>query len=159
MFDMVATTFSYGRASIVCQFLQEFFRVKESSLREIWNADTAFYFSGTALLIYTMLTTQAYVNDLALHILAPFMYFIWHLTTIVDSFTWRFGAWQHLWFIFFKSVYVCIDRTFIYYCIKVGIPRRRSCTWYSFLIQVFLLVVPVTKFLWIIQISTLNGTN
>ncbi len=39
---MVDTAFSYRRALIVCYFLQESFKVKENSLHEIWNADTAF---------------------------------------------------------------------------------------------------------------------
>ena len=42
MLDIVDTTFSYGRELIVCLFLQESSKVKESSLYEIWNADTAF---------------------------------------------------------------------------------------------------------------------
>ena len=42
MFDMVDTAFRYWRVVIVCLFLQEFYKVKESSLHEIWNADTAF---------------------------------------------------------------------------------------------------------------------
>ncbi len=37
MLDMVDTASSYGRALIICQFLQESFKVKESSLHEIWN--------------------------------------------------------------------------------------------------------------------------
>ncbi len=40
MFDMVDTAFSIEE--IVCQFLQESFKVKESSYDGIWNADTAF---------------------------------------------------------------------------------------------------------------------
>ncbi len=43
MFDMVDTAFRDWRVSIVCYFHQEFSKVKESSLHEIWNADTAFY--------------------------------------------------------------------------------------------------------------------
>ncbi len=46
MFDLVDTSFIFGRASIVCYFLQEFFKEKEISLHEIWNADTAFLLSG-----------------------------------------------------------------------------------------------------------------
>ena len=46
MVDMVDTAFSYGWALIVCLFLQESFKVKESSLREIWNADTALLLGG-----------------------------------------------------------------------------------------------------------------
>ncbi len=42
MFDIVDTAFSYGRAVIVCKFIQESSKVKESSLHEIWNADTVF---------------------------------------------------------------------------------------------------------------------
>ena len=44
MFDMIDTAFSYGRALIICIFLLESFKVKESSLPEIWNADK--YFVG-----------------------------------------------------------------------------------------------------------------
>ncbi len=40
MFDMVANAFRYLRVVIVCWFLQESSKVKESSLHEIWNADT-----------------------------------------------------------------------------------------------------------------------
>ncbi len=46
MFDIVDTAFSFGRALIICEFIQESFKVKESSLHEIWNADTAFLLSG-----------------------------------------------------------------------------------------------------------------
>ena len=46
MFDMVDTAFTYERALIVCQFLPEFSMRKESSLHEIWNADTAFFLVG-----------------------------------------------------------------------------------------------------------------
>ncbi len=35
MFDMVDTVFPYGRALIICYFLQESFKVNESSLHEI----------------------------------------------------------------------------------------------------------------------------
>ncbi len=50
MFDMVDTAFSYGRALIACYFFQESFRVEESSLYGIWNADTAFFLlSGAEL--------------------------------------------------------------------------------------------------------------
>ncbi len=35
MFAMVDTPFSYGRALIVCLFLQEYFKVEEGSLHEI----------------------------------------------------------------------------------------------------------------------------
>ncbi len=42
MFDMVDTAFSYWRALIVCWFLQESSKVKESSLHVIWNAHTVF---------------------------------------------------------------------------------------------------------------------
>ncbi len=52
MFDMVDTVFSYGRALIVCLFLQESVKVKESSLYKIWNADTAFLLGGAALSWY-----------------------------------------------------------------------------------------------------------
>ena len=46
MFDMEDTAFSYGRALIVCKYLQESFKVKESSLCVIWNADTVFLLTG-----------------------------------------------------------------------------------------------------------------
>ncbi len=49
MFDMVDTVFSYWRKLIVYYFFQESFKVKESSLHEIWNADTAFLLSRAAL--------------------------------------------------------------------------------------------------------------
>ncbi len=46
MFHMVDTSFSYGRVLIVCQFLQESSKVKESSLHKIRSVDTAFLRSG-----------------------------------------------------------------------------------------------------------------
>ncbi len=46
MFDMVDTVLCYGRALIVCKFLQESFMVKQSSLHEIRNADTVFLLGG-----------------------------------------------------------------------------------------------------------------
>ena len=47
MFDVVDTVYIYGRALIICSFLQqEFSKVKESSLCESWNADTVFLHSG-----------------------------------------------------------------------------------------------------------------
>ncbi len=46
MFDVVDTAWSYWRALVVCLFLQESFKVKESSLHEILNAGTAFSFGG-----------------------------------------------------------------------------------------------------------------
>ena len=49
MFDIVDTAFSYGREMIVCLFLQESSKVKESSLHEIWNADIAFLHSGAGM--------------------------------------------------------------------------------------------------------------
>ena len=48
MFDMLDTVFRYGRALIFCLFLPESFKVKESGLCEIWNADTAVLLSGAA---------------------------------------------------------------------------------------------------------------
>ena len=48
MFDMVNTAFSYRSALIICLFLQESFKVKESSLHEIWKADTAFLLQSGA---------------------------------------------------------------------------------------------------------------
>ncbi len=41
--------FSYERLLIVCWFFQESFKVKESSLHDIWNADTAFLLYGADL--------------------------------------------------------------------------------------------------------------
>ena len=49
MFDMEDTAFSYGRAWIVCYFVQESSQVKESSLHEIWNVNTAFLLGVTEL--------------------------------------------------------------------------------------------------------------
>ncbi len=46
MFNVVDTAFNYWRALIICLFLQESSKVKESSLHEIWNADTAFLLGG-----------------------------------------------------------------------------------------------------------------
>ena len=34
------------------KFLQESFKIKESSLHEIWNADTAFLLSGAVVDLY-----------------------------------------------------------------------------------------------------------
>ena len=50
MFDMVDTAFSYGRGLIVCKFLQDSFKVKESSWHEFRNADTAFILGGADML-------------------------------------------------------------------------------------------------------------
>ena len=50
MVDIVDTAFSCGRTLIVCKFLQESSKVKESSLHEIWNADTAFLLGGGELM-------------------------------------------------------------------------------------------------------------
>ncbi len=50
MVDMVGTVFIYGRALVVCKFLKEFSKVKESSLHEIWNADTVFLLGGAGML-------------------------------------------------------------------------------------------------------------
>ena len=46
MFDMIDIAFNYWRALIVCLFLRESSKVKESSFYVIWNAHTAFYFVG-----------------------------------------------------------------------------------------------------------------
>ncbi len=43
MVNKVDTVFSYGKALITCLFLQESFKVKESSLHEILKVDTAFF--------------------------------------------------------------------------------------------------------------------
>ncbi len=56
MFDKVDTAFSYGKVLIVCWFIQESSQVKESSLHEIWNADTAF-----------LLGRAAFVSFLSIH--------------------------------------------------------------------------------------------
>ncbi len=42
MFDVVDTAFSYWRVLVICQFLQESSKVKESRLYVIWNAHPAF---------------------------------------------------------------------------------------------------------------------
>ncbi len=42
MLNVVDTAFSYCRTLIICEFLQESSKVKESSLYKIWNADTTF---------------------------------------------------------------------------------------------------------------------
>ena len=44
MFDIVDTAFSYERELIVCSFLQDFSKGKESSLQLICKPPTAFYF-------------------------------------------------------------------------------------------------------------------
>ncbi len=49
MFDMVDTLLSHGRALIVCSFLQESSKIKESRLHEIWTTDTAFLLGGVDL--------------------------------------------------------------------------------------------------------------
>ena len=49
MFEMGDTALSYKRALIVCHFLQEPSKVKESRLLVIRNADTAFLLGGTYL--------------------------------------------------------------------------------------------------------------
>ncbi len=48
MLDMVDTTFSFGRALIVCWSLKESFKVKERSLHEIWNAADIAFLLGEA---------------------------------------------------------------------------------------------------------------
>ena len=47
----VDIVFSYGRALMVCWFLQEVSKVKESNLHEIWNVDTAFLLCGADFII------------------------------------------------------------------------------------------------------------
>ncbi len=49
MFTMVDTVLKYWRTLIVCYFLEESSKVKESSLHEIWNVDTAFFLDGAEL--------------------------------------------------------------------------------------------------------------
>ena len=46
MFGIVDTAFSNGRRLIVCSSCQEFSKTKESTLRVIENADTAFLLCG-----------------------------------------------------------------------------------------------------------------
>ena len=60
MFDMEDTTFCDGRVLIVCHFLQESSTVKESSLHEIRNADTAFLLGGQRF--QTVLGSLHYLN-------------------------------------------------------------------------------------------------
>ena len=55
MFSVVDTAVSYGRTSIICWFLLESSKVKESSLHEIWNADTAFLLGGAEMEIMASL--------------------------------------------------------------------------------------------------------
>ncbi len=57
---MVDAAFSYERALIVCKFLQESFKVKESNLHEIWNADTMFLLSGAHIKNCTVKTISGY---------------------------------------------------------------------------------------------------
>ncbi len=49
MFDIKDIALSYRRTLIVCLFLQESSKVKESSLHTIWSADTAFLLCGADL--------------------------------------------------------------------------------------------------------------
>ena len=60
----------YGRALIVCQFVQESSKVKESSLHRIWNADTAFLLSGAVKMslkfIWLPIFFQLYSADMYL---------------------------------------------------------------------------------------------
>ncbi len=62
MFDMVDTAFSYGREMIVCLFLQESLKVKESSLYEIQNADTAFLLGGAEHREFVLTSHRSYLN-------------------------------------------------------------------------------------------------
>ncbi len=55
MFDILDTAFIYWRAFIVCSFLHESFKVWESSLHVIWNADTAFLLSESEMPCYKLL--------------------------------------------------------------------------------------------------------
>ena len=48
---MVDTAFSYGRALIVCYFLQESSKVKGSILHEIWYADIPFLLGGADIVL------------------------------------------------------------------------------------------------------------
>ena len=46
MFDVVDTAFSYGQESIVCSFLQDFYKGKGSSYQLLCNAHTACLLCG-----------------------------------------------------------------------------------------------------------------
>ncbi len=63
MFDMVRTAFSYIRWLIVCQFLELSSKVKESSLHEIWNADTAFLLGGAESKHWKLFSLAAQVRS------------------------------------------------------------------------------------------------
>ena len=64
MSDMVDTAFTYGGALlIICLYLQEYFKVKECSLHEIVNANTAFLLSGAELQTYICLNIIKSHND------------------------------------------------------------------------------------------------
>ncbi len=52
MFDVVDAAFSYWRALIVCYFLLESSKVKESSLYVMWNVHTAFLLCVGASMLY-----------------------------------------------------------------------------------------------------------
>ena len=70
MFDVVDTVFSYGIALIVCQFLQEFCKAKESThVLCVWSKmHIRFYF--------------VYQNSVSGHILEPSISFLmWHLAS------------------------------------------------------------------------------
>ena len=49
MLDIVDTPFGYERELIVCLFLQDFFKVKGSSLQVICNAHRAFLLCGAEM--------------------------------------------------------------------------------------------------------------
>jgi len=49
MLDIVDTAFSYERNLIVCSFLQDFSKEKESNLQLICNAHTVFLLCGTVM--------------------------------------------------------------------------------------------------------------
>ncbi len=61
MADMVDTVFSYWRALIICQFLQESSKVEESSLHVIRNAHTTFLLCGTDISSRVPTTSAFYV--------------------------------------------------------------------------------------------------
>ena len=66
MFDMVDTVFNHGRALIVCLFLQESIKLKESNLYKIWNADTAFLLGGADMNVWERLLKKSDVIGMSL---------------------------------------------------------------------------------------------
>ena len=68
LFNMADTAFSYGRALIICQFVQESFKVKESSL-QIWNADITFLLSGPGLVYHY--STKPFLITISITSISP----------------------------------------------------------------------------------------